>query len=56
MKEIRCKKCKSLLMVLNEGGEVKQTHIKCRKCGKINQIIEVKYNPNYETRKNIINK
>ena len=50
MKEIRCKKCNGLLMKLDEGGEIRQTFIKCKKCKAINQIREIKYNTSYETR------
>ena len=35
-KEIRCKKCRRLLM----KGEVKAVEIKCPKCGYIQKIIE----------------
>jgi phage FluMu protein Com len=51
MKEIRCKKCNYLLYKLDAGGEVKLQEIKCRKCKYINRIAEVKYAPDYETRK-----
>jgi phage FluMu protein Com len=50
MKEIRCKKCNGLLMKLDEGGEIRQTFIKCKKCKSINQIREIKYDPDRETR------
>jgi len=46
LKEIRCKKCKALLL----KGEVKEIQIKCRKCGHIQLIKEVHYKPGYETR------
>ncbi len=51
MKEIRCKKCNYLLYKLSEGGEIKLQEIKCRKCKYLNKIAEVKYKPDYETRK-----
>jgi iron complex transport system substrate-binding protein len=36
LREIRCKKCKRLLM----KGEVKEVEIKCPKCGCIQRINE----------------
>lgn len=37
-------------MKLDEGGEIRQTFIKCKKCKSINQIREIKYAPEFETR------
>ena len=51
MKEIRCKKCNYLLYKLAEGGEIKLQEIKCRKCKYLNKIAEVRYKPEFESRK-----
>ena len=48
--EIRCKKCNARLFDLEPGGVIIGQVIKCRKCGAINKFVEVKYQPNYETR------
>lgn len=50
MEEIRCKRCKRLLCKLKPGGEIRETAMKCPKCGHFNLLREVKYSPNYESR------